>query len=888
MKILYLKLRNFIGIYNGMKKVEIELDFSKSNDKFILLIGKNGSGKSTILNALHPFSSNIEEKPTFIRPGKDGYKEIHIYNGKNIYLIKHYYKASKTGHNTKSYITEVTENSEVELNPNGNVESFLNMVSIHLNVDFGFLKLTSLGKDIINFIDFKAAERKKYIGYMLQDINAYEKYHKRVGDATRKYQSIIKSISSKIDSINNKEHIESSLLFIENSLEEKNELKENILTNIGYIKSIIEDTSDIDSIICNINKFDSNNNELNELRGIVGEPKPKDPIEYETKIVALQDELICLKSNYDLLEQRILEFYETKESLEYHISDNKFKLDSSEKNEDIQSLNKLKKEYLDKLKDFDKEFKNKEVILNKEELLSIESFLDSLSKNIDTLQSNYTSSVLDECRNIGEINVNKECRKTREKMDRKTNILLDQEVELKTMIHNKNKYDSIVEIRPKECKIDSCSFIKDVIKYKNLDILILNKNDEIESTKNEISELVSKYEFYSACVMACNDLKPILNSIDAYKSLIDRVLFLREILNRDNIIKSIISNSINFSEIRSKIYALYSIVEDFEEYRLIKNEKLPKLESLILTNKLHSDDIKREINKAKTELKNINIKINKYKSDKDIVSEKIQKVEKKLLKNKEIYSNICRYLSLVQEQRILQNEYKKYHNKIDILQDTAKKVKEINKSLSLITEEINGLTKRRDSLIHQKRTLKDLKEEKELISNDYKDALAIRDAVSNTKGIPLLFINIYLEETKNIANRLLDLAFDGEFYIDDFVINESEFRIPCVGRGDINEDVQTASGGERIMTSLAMSFALIQQSDYKYNIILLDEMDGELDTENRKLFLHILEKQGSVINADQIFVITHNNEFDSIPAGLILLNGHNVDNYTNKNVIFQY
>ena len=164
MKILYLKLRNFIGIYNGMKKVEIELDFSKSNDKFILLIGKNGSGKSTILNALHPFSSNIEEKPTFIRPGKDGYKEIHIYNGKNIYLIKHYYKASKTGHNTKSYITEVTENSEVELNPNGNVESFLNMVSIHLNVDFGFLKLTSLGKDIINFIDFKAAERKKYIG----------------------------------------------------------------------------------------------------------------------------------------------------------------------------------------------------------------------------------------------------------------------------------------------------------------------------------------------------------------------------------------------------------------------------------------------------------------------------------------------------------------------------------------------------------------------------------------------------------------------------------------------------------------------------------------------------------------------------------------------------
>ena len=38
------------------------------------------------------------------------------------------------------------------------------------------------------------------------------------------------------------------------------------------------------------------------------------------------------------------------------------------------------------------------------------------------------------------------------------------------------------------------------------------------------------------------------------------------------------------------------------------------------------------------------------------------------------------------------------------------------------------------------------------------------------------------------ANELLSLIFNGQFIIQPFVINEAEFRIPCLGNGLVNDD----------------------------------------------------------------------------------------------------
>ena len=71
-QIAYLKLVNFIGIKAGMNRNEIEIDFSKSKNRIILLLGENGSGKSTILSTAHPFRETFDERDSYILPGEEG------------------------------------------------------------------------------------------------------------------------------------------------------------------------------------------------------------------------------------------------------------------------------------------------------------------------------------------------------------------------------------------------------------------------------------------------------------------------------------------------------------------------------------------------------------------------------------------------------------------------------------------------------------------------------------------------------------------------------------------------------------------------------------------------------------------------------------------------
>jgi len=101
-----------------------------------------------------------------------------------------------------------------------------------------------------------------------------------------------------------------------------------------------------------------------------------------------------------------------------------------------------------------------------------------------------------------------------------------------------------------------------------------------------------------------------------------------------------------------------------------------------------------------------------------------------------------------------------------------------------------------------------------------------------------------------------------------------------------------ASQGETALVSMAISMALIENSLRKYNIILLDELDSTLDIRNKKDYINILEKQIELLNVEQIFIISHNKEFDSYPVDLILFEGHEMDlsdlNIVKKNILYKF
>ena len=152
-------------------------------------------------------------------------------------------------------------------------------------------------------------------------------------------------------------------------------------------------------------------------------------------------------------------------------------------------------------------------------------------------------------------------------------------------------------------------------------------------------------------------------------------------------------------------------------------------------------------------------------------------------------------------------------------------------------------------------------------------------SVSNRSGIPLIHIDTYLEDTKEIANELLDIIYEGSLYLDDFDISENDFKIPYIKNGIKVADVSSASQGEQSFLNMAISSALRCQALEFYNIALFDEVDSMFDDTNRQRFIPLLDRQLELGNVKQGFLITHNLMFKNYPVDLI-----DLDNPKNSTV----
>ena len=139
-------------------------------------------------------------------------------------------------------------------------------------------------------------------------------------------------------------------------------------------------------------------------------------------------------------------------------------------------------------------------------------------------------------------------------------------------------------------------------------------------------------------------------------------------------------------------------------------------------------------------------------------------------------------------------------------------------------------------------------------------------------------------------NDLLDSVYHGGLVLlkDKMVIDDKEFKIPYKRRNTIVEDISNASDGERAILTITFSLVLIQLSLDKYNIMLLDEIDTSLDYNTRGKFLDLIERYMTIIGAKQLFLISHNNMFDTYPINVIMTSEQNISNMKMANVIKLY
>ena len=870
MKITYLKLKNFVNIKAGMKKTEVEIDFTKSKNKIVLLCGPNGSGKTSLLSEMHPFANSgnmdVRGDTNLIIDGKDGYKEIHIQDKEDLYIIKHYYMFSKKNKSVKSFIIK----NGTELNENGNVRSFKEVVNEQLGIDQELLKLMRLGSNVTSLINMKSTNRKNFATKLFSDIEVYNGFYKKVSEEYRNLRAVLKSTADKISKFNVQDESEfekqieltSSEIELYNS--EKDKLQKEIITFENKLLDINIDDEEL--VSKSYYQLDSDLNSANGLLELVRDinlSKDEYNLQYEKDKQTLELKLLECKSNIDkAISERDI-YYNQKQELEEQLKRaasseriknlkdmiNKYKKDISILEVELEKRTKYDKTTLLILKDHCQKtidyIKDLNIYSDYDIKRIMESIIDNtnIMKNIETINLNYKTEydkLNAEIINIESMNIN-------------CNINIDENA------------------CTKDCPYREF-YLQTVGKKNNLNKLIEERNN----INKEITKCEELFNLYNSLLFIKNH---ILSYEEENRIPIEydyTVCFSNYITGKPVINMNIINLAIDDSEKFDQLNIYKKDLESFEqEYSFIKESGLDVIE---IENKIL--DINDIINN-KTEIINVNTEnkielensINELKTESERIVKALE-VKDSMNDMLERHEELRLRLIEIENLKLQKNDYinKINHGKIE---------------LKKIIDFINNLVTKKNQLAFNMETYTNLVTEYNALKLLFEDADEIKEALNSSKGIPLIFLQVYLKNCPIMMNSLLDTVYNGELQIEGFIIDENEFRIPFIKSGIRVPDIVMASQGESSFISIVLSLSLIIQSMTKYDIIGLDELDGPLDTKNREEFIRILYTFIEQVNCEQVFLISHNNMFDNEPIDLILTGDMNVDNYKFANLIFR-
>lgn len=876
MKLLSIRLENYIGIYNGRGDNILEVDLSQSTSNIVIIRGSNGSGKSTLLKALSP----LQDDNTAIIPGMEGKKTLrYLYNGE-VYEILYVHPVKNDGSRGQVKMQVYKGMNRVELNPTWNVTSGKDIIFDLFNLDANFLTLSQLSSEDRGLADKKPAERKKFVNSIINGIEVYNNMYKVITKKYSTFKNMINTISSKIRQIGNIEELnarfiniskqvedvsserdkavieaskidaEIGILTRDNNLEEYYKINEEIRDNIDYISAS-------KSQVIDLSKGELSSENLYELKDII-----------DNSLHTFDKDISKWKSEEAVANAKIESISREKDeafnSLQTKITKRGTLLDGGFSDSDLSLYKDTKAKIAELENDINglnssiKNLSEAEALVNAMEM--IVPVLDSLYNGLDATTKkekyDFVKTTLD---NNGKyVDQTVELSRTYNEVSRTVGEL-ESEVLAYEILFDKAKS---LALRPKECKIDDCSFVKEAIEAssKHPEKRINDINKEISESKTLLKSLEKDIESY----------KELYDFNKRFTNLHGMVLSFRKLLEKSPVdyiidpyqllasLDHMEKLMIDFNQIRG-IFNIITTKSNYEEIIESLKEPAAKYEA----NKALIDELDSDITSLKDKLTTID---NRLMAEKDAISETVTDISLTEFKI-EVYTK-CK--SLVDECIGLDTRNEELQSQINSLSDIAFKVKTLDTRMAeaksradRLNNDLNAILNERDKIASNKTLLEDYIRDLDLYNKNFSILETIRYYLSPTTGIQTVFMRTYMGNIILKANELLSLIFNGQFIIQPFVINEAEFRIPCLGNGLVNDDISSMSTSQICMISMILSFAILSNSSTDYNILKLDEIDGGLDTENRIQFIGLLKQLISMVGCEQCFLISHNMEYDA-------------------------
>lgn len=881
MKLLEAKFVGLKGIYSKSGKKEISIDFTKCIHNLIYIIGKNGSGKSTLMDALQP----LPDSPQMYLDGEYGEKRI-VYGKENyIYIVHIQYPVYANGGRaaTKAFLTEITpEGQSIELNENGTINSYKDVLYSRFNMDPNFESLSHLSVENRGLVDRKPAERKKFIGSLLQSIEAYNDIYKTLTKRSSTVKAMINNITAKIDSIGDAEKLELDRVAAENRIATLQKQKQELEAQVAASQATI-------------NLMDPDNAIQSKYKELTLEAaRITTMIEPVKANLSLQPTMEQAEEEYDKINQQYITISSEISSILEYISNTLLDREEEAKrlviknqkysalvaDTDITSLKNMIKEYRKRIFEYEKIFKklgvSGDIITKDEYVLAIETLQDIVNE-IDNIRSYATeSNIEDACNYI--LN------------ERDPYLVLNEynfeEVQLKDIIKdNENEVRiyaelltkvKILEQRPKCCNIDDCSFIADALAAKarnpekalsNAQMLLEDskeKQEDLYKRKYNIQEVIQVYDQLNSLLSTIKRSTNILNKFPNMERYIDQSIFIRRIV---------------YGDAFNDIYDLSQQMDAANIFELYKNDKkvLQELESEYKIWEAQAsviDELKNEIDALIAKLAGIDTKIEEKQA---IVDEKrgmLIKLESRKTDLETLIDTYKKLNELESRKEEINSQLASVSSNIERISTEINIINRSSSQLQSIVAELNPLMKKRDTMTFSLQRIAEYKQELDVYNERYSLIEMLKKYSSPTKGgIQTIFMQIYMDKTLALSNQLLSMLFDGDMEVLPYIINENEFRIPIKNAitNLVTDDISNCSTSERSMIAMIMSFALLVQSSSDYNIIKLDEIDGGLDQYNRSRFPEILHNIMDMLNVEHCLMISHASEADMSNVDIISL-----------------
>ena len=905
MRIKNVYVEGYLGLLEGTGRNDLFVDFEPAhaaNMQKIMLFGRNGSGKTTFLNALSPFPTQGDDRSSIIVPGRPGRKTITF--DRSGTEIKCDIRWSSKGKASCFMFIDGSE-QPLELTAKGNIGEYLKAVEQELGVTPEFLKMGRVGARVNSFLDLGPGPRKNFIGQFLPELEEWAAMHKNVSKRVSTIKAQLQGLQVELDRIEPREELENGMRRTEAELNRLRDEVSRLDTRIGAASGAFDEMSSTRARVLTEAGFNPEEREFNPIlqfaesskaaaakaeaqiaKLVVERPRLeafRDPsvakakaAEITNTISRLNGELSALRTNRlqsrSRLDAAIKAETEAKTALTRASGSAEQLVALSAQAEQLASKIALLTEQAGAYEGLPDGLAYDEVKVASDALMNLQSEISDLRAAFptpDLLDLAVRQSMDSEAIRAVAAGLTSNARDLRSRLD--TARARIGTIEAQVQFHNR--------FAGMHCNDPRCPFEAHIGQFASA-------GEELARKKSEVESLEKRAE------AATEEARNTETAAAAAKAVIAAHARLRRF--RPTLEAAGIWNAVGPSA---------------SFYSLIASGTIEVADTLSVTRLLEGLAVKRDLSEAQRTLDGVQERIAGLEALRDArvqLEENMERASDAVSSAREEHGLADNEVTRVEQSVTVQEQALQLLNQLISLHDAAEKARADADRMAgmgstleemherwdaVLTDRDDATAAKHDAVIAMQQADSALADARLRLSrrDEFEGRLAdmqgkltraqaVADACHPARGAPIEFLRDFLDVTRDNVNELLDVAMRGEFRIG-FSLTDSEFRIPVSkGSGRVIPDVTEASEGQLALAKTVLSLALVKQTVQAqggYNVISFDEIDGMLDRErNRERFAEIVERLSAELGLEQLIMISHNDNFAASPAGIVLFPGH--------------